>query len=127
MAEKLPDVCERVSSSTVTHMALDGALAHPYREFRDVLAVGDLCQYELIYAPRSGLNAQVVEAGVATYTAGNELKRVAPLRSVEDDAPYTFDEPSSEDIPTATYFVRMKPRDDDGKANVPSAPHLENA
>ena len=106
MTEKLPDVCERVSSSTPTTMVLGGA-PDPYREFRDVLAVGEVCQYELIYCTRS-LTSTLIETGLAQYAAGNELRRVTPFRSVEDDAPVTFEAGSS----TGYFFVRVQPRDD---------------
>jgi hypothetical protein len=52
-------------------MALSGA-PDPYREFRDVLAVGEVCQYELIYCTRS-LTSTLIETGLAQYAAGNDL------------------------------------------------------
>ena len=74
------NICERVLSSTETTMVLGGSM-HPDLELRDVVAVGSVCEYELIYTTRS-LFSTLIENGMAVLADVNILKRVSAFSIV---------------------------------------------
>src|ERR1700730_1198463 len=94
-------ICERVAHATEKVLTLAGS-PHPYCEFRDVMSVGGIVVYELCYATRS-LTSILVEIGVAAYSSGNVLTRLAVLRSVEKKRATRF---AHGDSQYGTYFVR---------------------
>jgi hypothetical protein len=99
-------ICERVSMATAKTLTLGGSPL-PYLEFRDVMSVGDVCVFELRYVTRS-LTSILVEIGVAAYSVGNVLTRLAVIRSAERKTAIRF---AHGDTPNGTYFVRASRHD----------------
>lgn len=65
------------------------------------MPVGGVCLYELRYVTRS-LFSILVEIGVAAYSSGNVLTRIAVIRSVGKKKATRF----ADDDCNGTYFVR---------------------
>jgi hypothetical protein len=116
MSEKI--VCERVLSSTETTMVLGGA-THSDLEFREAVAVGSVCEYELIYTTRSQFS-QLIENGLAVLAEVNILKRVSTFQSFRGSGvPYTFEEEIYEEgsISVGAYFARLRKPPDGTKVD----------
>ena len=99
-------ICERVAHATAKMLTLDGA-PHPYLHFRDAMSVGGIVVYELRFVTRS-VSSVLVEIGVAAYSSGNVLTRLAVIRSVEKKRATRF---AHGDSQYGTYFVRASRHD----------------
>jgi hypothetical protein len=99
-------ICERVARATAKTLTLGGA-PHPFIEFRDSVPIGGIVLYELRYVTRS-LTTILVEIGVAAFSTGNALTRLAVIRSVEKKTATRFAHGNSLH---GTYFVRASRHD----------------
>jgi hypothetical protein len=98
--------CERVARATAKTLTHGGAPS-PYIEFRDSMPIGGIVVYELRYVTRS-LTSILVEIGVAAYSSGNALTRLAVIRSAEKKKATRFAHGNSQH---GTYFVRASRND----------------
>jgi len=95
-------VYERVLNATATTIVLGGTPETFFTEFKEALAVGDSCVYELFVVERWRAHV-LAETGVATLSQGNVLTRKIMLQSTGKPAAF-------EKGDDAQWFVRLKDR-----------------